>query len=122
MLYDDKEPANPEFSYWTYSPFDLENCSDNKCNAEFKFCKSNIYSLVDALRIPNEVRCPNGQFIDAIEVLCVLLKRNSYSSRFSNLISTFGISVTELCFLDFLKIFRYLFIISLKDTETQYNA
>ena len=63
---------------------------------EFRFPK-NIYSLVDSLRIPNEVRCPNRKFIDAVDVVCVLLKINSYRCRFSHFIPTFGISVTELC-------------------------
>ena len=64
---------------------------------EFRFPKNNIYSLVDALQIPDEVRCPNRYSIDAVEALCVLLKRNSYPCRFSDLIPTFGRSVAELC-------------------------
>ena len=96
LLYDVTKPANPEFSYWTYPPFDLEIFSDDECNAEFRFPKSNIYSLVDALRIADEVRCPNKQSIDAVEALCVLLKNNSYPYRFSDLIPTFGRSVAEL--------------------------
>ena len=31
------EQANPEFSYWTYLPFNLETC-----NAEFGFLKKHI--------------------------------------------------------------------------------
>ena len=97
LLYDVTEPANPEFPYWTYPPFNLETFSDDECNAEFRFSKNNIYSLVDALRIPDEVRCPNRQSVDGVEALCVLLKRNSYPCRFSDLIPAFGRSVTELC-------------------------
>ena len=97
LLYDFTKPANPEFFCWTYPPFDLEKFSDDECNTEFRFSKNNIYSLVDALRIPDEVRCPNRQSIDAVEAVCVLLKRNSYPCRFSDLIPTFGRSVAELC-------------------------
>ena len=86
LLYDVTKPANPEFPYWTYPPFDFE-----------EFSKSSICSLVDALRIPDEVRCPNRQSIDVIDAICVLLKRNSYPCRFSDLIPTFGRSVAELC-------------------------
>ena len=78
-------------------PFDLENLSDGECNAEFRFPKNNIYSLIDTLRIPNEVRCHNRESTDAVDALYVLLKRNSYPSRFSDFIPTFGRSVTELC-------------------------
>ena len=69
----------------------------NECIGEFRFSKNNIYSLVDALRIPDEVRCPNRKSIDAVEALCILLKRNSYPCRFSDLIPTFGRSVAEPC-------------------------
>ena len=97
LLYDVTKPASPEFPYWTYPPFDLEKFSDDECNAEFRFSKNNIYSLVDTLRIPDEGRCPDRQSIDAVEALCVLLKRNSYPCRFSNLIPTFSRSAAELC-------------------------
>ena len=72
LLYDVTKPANPELPYWTYPPFDLEKFSDDERNTEFRFSKNNIYSLVDALRIPDEVRCPNRQSIDTVEALCVL--------------------------------------------------
>ena len=97
LLHDTTEPANPEFIYWTYPPFDFEKLSDEECNAELRFSKNNTYSLVHALRIPNKVICPNKPFIDAVEALHALLKRNSYPCRFSDLIPTFGRSVTELC-------------------------
>ena len=96
LLYDLTKPANPQFPYWTYPPFHLKKFPDNQCNAEFMFSKNNMYSLVDALPIPDEVRCPNRQSIDAVETLCILLKRNSYPCRFSDLIPTFSRSVAEL--------------------------
>ena len=99
LLYDVTKPANPEFLCWTYPPFDLETFSDDECNTEFRFSKNNIYSLVDALRIPDEVRCPNRQSIDTFEALDVLLKMNSYPFRFSDLIliPLFNRSAAELC-------------------------
>ena len=72
LLDDVTKQANPEFPYWTYPLFDLEKFSGGECNAEFRFFKNNIYSLVDALQIPDKVRCPNRQSIDAVEALCVL--------------------------------------------------
>ena len=72
LLGDATRPTNPEFPYRTYPPFDLEKFSDDECNAEFRFFKNNIYSLVDVLQIPDKVRCPNRQSIDAVEALCVL--------------------------------------------------
>ena len=49
----------PNFPTWR---IDLYKFSDD---AIFRISKNNIYSLVDALRIPNEVRCPNRQSIEA---------------------------------------------------------
>ena len=50
----------------------------------------------DTLRIPNKVRCPNRNSIDAVEALCVLLKK-IYPCRFSDFIPNYGRSVPELC-------------------------
>ena len=36
LLYDVIKPANLEFPYWIYPLFDLEKCSDDECNAEFR--------------------------------------------------------------------------------------
>ena len=50
-----------------HPPFDLEKFSDDECNAELRFSKNKTYSLVDAPRIPGEVRCPNRQMFYKIK-------------------------------------------------------
>ena len=35
---------NPDFSYWNYN-FDLDNLIDDKCKADFRFYKNDIYVL-----------------------------------------------------------------------------
>ena len=35
--------------YWQYEKFDLENLSDDKCGAEFRFEKRHIYELEHVL-------------------------------------------------------------------------
>ena len=96
LLYYALKPANLGFPYWADPPFNLEKVSDDECNAEFRFSKRNIYSLVYALQIPDEVGRHNRQCINAAKVSCVLLKRKSYPCRFRDLIPTFGRSVAEL--------------------------
>ena len=96
MLYDVNQPKNPTYPYWTYQSFDLEELFDDDCKTEFRFLKNDIYQLVEALRIPEEIRCSNRQSFNAVEALCILLKRLSYPCRLSDLIPTFGRSVPEL--------------------------
>ena len=74
LLYDVNKPTNTEFPYWMYPPFDLEKLYDNEYKVGFRFSKNNIYSLVDAIRIPNEVRHPNRQSIVAVGALCFIEK------------------------------------------------
>ena len=53
MLYDLNTSKNPDFPYLNYQQFDL--LSGQECKAEFRFYKSNIYFLKEALHIPDEV-------------------------------------------------------------------
>ena len=39
LLYDCHKSTNPEFLYWNYDRFDL----DEKCKAEFRFYREDIY-------------------------------------------------------------------------------
>lgn len=74
LLYDVNKPANPEFPCWKCPLFDLEKSCYNEYKAEFWFTKNNIYNLVDAFRIPNEVRHPNRHSIVAVGALCLIEK------------------------------------------------
>ena len=44
----------------------LKNFQTMNAMQNLGFSKNNIYRLVDALRIPDEVRCPNRHPIDAV--------------------------------------------------------
>ena len=48
---------NPDFPYWQYDPFDLDDLCDNECTAEFHFLKNDIHLLKDVLQVPDEVVC-----------------------------------------------------------------
>ena len=55
MLYDINRSTNPDFPYWTYQPFDLDKMDDSECWNEFRFLKSDVYRLNDALQIPDTI-------------------------------------------------------------------
>ena len=39
LLYDLNSSKNPDFPYWQYGPFELDNMADDECKAEFRFLK-----------------------------------------------------------------------------------
>ena len=87
LLYDMNTSKNPDFPYWQYDPFDLDDLCDDECKAEFRFLKNDIHLLKDVLQVPDEVVCYNRLVVDGIEALCVLLKRFAYPIRHSDMCS-----------------------------------
>ena len=81
---------NPDFPYWQYDPFDLDDLCDDECKAEFRFLKNDIHLLKDVLQVPDEVVCYNRLVVDGIEALCVLLKRFAYPIRYSDMCPRFA--------------------------------
>ena len=64
-----KQIKNPEFPHWIYTQFDLDKLEDDKCRAEFKFWKNDIYDLFDVLDFPDEIITDNRQNVNKIEAL-----------------------------------------------------
>ena len=52
LLYEGNFSKNPEFRYEDYERFDLDVMDDAECKAEFRFTKSEIPRLAEALDIP----------------------------------------------------------------------
>ena len=84
---------NPDFPYWNYGAFDLDQLTDVECKTEFRFHKQDIYNLADVLNIPDEITCYNGIKVASIEALCIFLKRFAYPCRYSDMIPRFGRAV-----------------------------
>ena len=59
FLYDVNTSKNPDFPYWSYPRFELENWTDDECKAEFRFFLNDIFFLQEVLHIPDEITCPN---------------------------------------------------------------
>ena len=61
LLYDLHKSKNPEFLYWNYERFDLDQkTNDNNCKAEFRFYREDIYKLAEQLQLPDEITTYNG--------------------------------------------------------------
>ena len=69
---------------------------DSECLAEFRFHKSDISVLLDALQLPQTFVCRQGTVCDGLEGLCIALRRFAYPCRYSDLIQRFGRPVPEL--------------------------
>lgn len=52
LLYDANTSKNPDFPYDCYGKFDLDEMDNSECLAEFRFHKSDIPVLFDALQLP----------------------------------------------------------------------
>ncbi len=82
---------------WQYKRFDLEAMEDSKCLVEFRFSKNEIYQLINVFRFPESFTCYNGTVVDAVEALCIALKRYAYPCRYVDLVPKFGRPVPHLC-------------------------
>lgn len=40
---------NPDFPYWKYDRFDLDEVGNDQCKAKFRFYKNDIFKLVECL-------------------------------------------------------------------------
>ena len=96
LLYNLNTSHNPDFPYWHYEPFQLDNLSEGECMAEFRFYRNDVYLLAEVLQIPEQVVCYNGTKVAKIEALCIFLKRFAYPCRYGDMIPRFGRSVPEL--------------------------
>ena len=51
LLYDCHKSTNPEFLYWNYDRFDLDEKSNEECKAEFRFYREDSYKLAEQLQL-----------------------------------------------------------------------
>ena len=57
-----------------------------ECKAEFRVQKNDLPSLVEALQIPATFYYQQRSVCDGMEGLCMVLKRISYPSRYTDMI------------------------------------
>ena len=52
LLYDVNTSKNPDFPYESYGKFDLNDMDDSECLSDFRFHKSDLPVLCEALHLP----------------------------------------------------------------------
>ena len=82
LLYDVNKSKNPEYPYWNYERFTLQDKSEAERRTDFRFEKY-IPLLVDVLGLPDEIKCKQGTICDSTEGLCIVLKRLAYPCWYS---------------------------------------
>ena len=85
LLYDLNTSKNPEFPFDNYERFNLETLDPAECKAEFRFEKSDLPLLTEALQIPAVIRCAQRTVCNGTEGLCMLLRRLAYPCRYRDL-------------------------------------
>ena len=90
LLYDAHKSKNPEFRYWNYERFNLEDKTNDECKAEFRFLREDIFKLADQLQLPHEITTYNGLVVDSIPALCMFLKIFAYPCRYGDLVFHFA--------------------------------
>ena len=90
LLWDRFTSENPCFPYWDYENFQLDELDPAECKAEFRFEKSDLHDVAEALQIPETFRCQQRSICDGMEGLCMVLKRFAYPCRYSDMISRFA--------------------------------
>ena len=86
LFYDFYGSKNPDFSYASYPPFDLQDMEDAECLAEFRVHKGDIHLLADALQITPTFLCRQRSVCEGIKGLCMLLRRVSYRCRYGDMV------------------------------------
>ena len=67
LLYDVNTSKYPDFPYESYGKFDLNDMDDSECLSEFRFRKSDLSVLSEALHLPNYFICQQGTICNGIE-------------------------------------------------------
>lgn len=98
LLHDLNKSKNRDFDYQLFIEVNLQDVSDEHCLSEFRFTKNDRKKLRDALQLPLEIiyRLYNNNFADSGEASCILLRRQAYPCRYSD-IPRFARPVQQLC-------------------------
>ena len=90
LLYDCSFSKNLEIPYEEYERVNLEEMADSECRVEFRVNKRDLPHLAECLQIPDAFVCNQGSVCEGREALRILLRRLSYSCRYSDMIPRFG--------------------------------
>ncbi|CAB4023682.1 Hypothetical predicted protein [Paramuricea clavata] len=99
LLWTASKYKNPDFPVECYTFFNMDEKHPSEVNykAEFRYEKKDIPYMAEVLRIPYEFKCRQGTVCDGMTGLCIVLKRLTHPCHFGDMISSFWLSVPELC-------------------------
>ena len=89
LLYD-ANTSKPVFPYSKYERFNIDNWEDQECYTKLRFGKNDLELLRNNLHIPDEIVCSQRTVCDAMEGMCILLKRLAYPCRYTDMVPHFG--------------------------------
>ena len=69
LLFDLHKSKNLDMPHTDFAKFDLENCNDDQCYANFRFSKAHVYDLRQRLIIPEEILHYNNVPVDSVDTL-----------------------------------------------------
>ena len=90
LLCDFLKSKNPEFPYWNYERFDLDEKTNDEWKAEFRFYREDIYKLAELLQLPDEITTYNGLVAASVPALCMYLEHYAYPCRYGDLLYHFA--------------------------------
>ena len=96
-LLNDMNSLINDYPYWNYNKFNLEELDDSETWTEFRFLKNDLYTVKEALGIPDNFRTSNRLLVDGIEGLCIFLKRLAYPCLYYEFMTRFGRPVPQYC-------------------------
>ncbi|XP_020622132.1 uncharacterized protein LOC110059752 [Orbicella faveolata] len=97
LLYDLNQSNNLDLPYDSYPDFNFDDFEDDECLSEFRSHKRDLPLLADVLEIHETVECYQRSICSGLEALYILLKRQSYPCRYSDMVARFAKPVPMLC-------------------------
>ena len=88
LFFDGDTDQEPYPNNWPR--FELERYSDSECLTMFRFHKDDIYKLARLFQLPEETKAESRIVWNAIEGLCIMLRRLVYPNRLRDLMPIFG--------------------------------
>ena len=67
LLLHDANQSKPIYTYWKYNTFDAGMIDDEQKFIDFRFGKSDLYTLLDVFNIPNRIIASQGTASSDIE-------------------------------------------------------
>ncbi|KAF7378307.1 DDE Tnp4 domain-containing protein [Mycena sanguinolenta] len=91
LILDEWEDLNDLLPSGSPECVNLDTLSDDTWLQQFRFTRSEVSTLVEALDLPDVVECPqSGIKEDRVTALCMLLRRLAYPNRLVELEMQFG--------------------------------